>query len=87
MNCINSLREYFRRWWACKAEIEGLQSKLRDNEAIIEELRENVRDSAVMIYHARMRLGMEGWMKVREDLTQYPTMSSILEKSAREDGI
>jgi hypothetical protein len=33
-----------------------------------------------MLYHARVRLGMEGWIRVMEDYNEYPTINSLTEK-------
>jgi hypothetical protein len=39
-----------------------------------------LRYKTVVLYHARLRLGMEGWIKVMEDYKQFPTINSILGK-------
>jgi hypothetical protein len=68
MSCKNFLLKHLWRW-ACKA-----------SEKENERLREKLRYKTVVLYHARLRLGMEGWIKVMEDYKQFPTINSILGK-------
>lgn len=49
----------------------------------IESFREKFRDKTVLLYHARLELGPEGWLKVLERQKRQPTMGSILDTTVK----
>ena len=61
-----------------KKQIE-LYRLLRDIEKYLE-LERKYQEVNVKLYHARIELGPEGWLKVLEQFEKYPTTQSVMAK-------